>query len=284
MRVHGGALRDVEWTSDTASAQVKSAVVLAGVLAGVEVTVREPHRSRDHTERMLAARGVDVYVHDTAVHVPAGQTLAPLDVQVPGDPSSAAFFAGLAALAGGGLVVLPDVALNATRTGFFFALARMGADLTVDDERREGGEDVGTVLAAPRDGLRGTEVDAAEVPSMVDELPLLACVAALAEGDTVVRGAAELRVKESDRIAAVVAGLRAVGADADELPDGFVVHGRGPRPLAGRVVTHGDHRLAMAFGVLGAATGDRIAVDDPDCVGVSYPGFWDDLARATAGP
>jgi 3-phosphoshikimate 1-carboxyvinyltransferase len=160
----------------------------------------------------------------------------------------------------------------------------MGADLTVDDERREGGEDVGTVLAAPRDGLRGTEVDAAEVPSMVDELPLLACVAALAEGDTVVRGAAELRVKESDRIAAVVAGLRAVGADADELPDGFVVHGRGPRPLAGRVLTQGDHRLAMAFGVLGAATGDRIAVDDPDCVAVSYPGFWDDLARATAGP
>ena len=284
MRVHGGSLREVEWTSDTASAQVKSAVVLAGVLAGVEVTVREPHRSRDHTERMLAARGVDVYVHDTAVHVPAGQTLAPLDVQVPGDPSSAAFFAGLAALARGGLVVLPDVALNATRTGFFFALARMGADLTVDDERREGGEDVGTVLAAPRDGLRGTEVDAAEVPAMVDELPLLACVAALAEGDTVVRGAAELRVKESDRIAAVVAGLRAVGADADELPDGFVVHGRGPRPLAGRVLTQGDHRLAMAFGVLGAVPGNRIAVDDPDCVAVSYPGFWDDLARATAGP
>ena len=282
MRVAGGALRDVEWTSETASAQVKSAVLLAGVLAGVEVTVREPHKSRDHTERMLAARGVDVYVHDTAVHVPPGQALAPLDVRVPADPSSAAFFAGLAALASAGLVALPDVGLNDTRTGFFFALARMGARLTVDDERREGGEDVGTVLAGPGDGLRGTAVEAAEVPAMVDELPLLACVAALAEGDTVVRGAAELRVKESDRIAAVVAGLRAVGADADELPDGFVVHGRGPRPLAGRVVTHGDHRLAMAFGVLGAVPGNLIAVDDPDCVGVSYPGFWDDLARATA--
>ncbi len=283
MRVAGGALRDVEWTSETASAQVKSAVLLAGVLAGVEVTVREPHKSRDHTERMLAARGVDVYVHDTAVHVPAGQALAPLDVRVPGDPSSAAFFAGLAALAASGIVVLPDVGLNETRTGLFFALARMGAQLTVDDERREGGEELGTVLAGPGDGLRGTAVEPAEVPSMVDELPLLACVAALAEGDTVVRGAAELRVKESDRIAAVVAGLRAVGADADELPDGFVVHGRGPRPLAGRVVTHGDHRLAMAFGVLGAVPGNRIAVDDPDCVAVSYPGFWDDLARASAG-
>jgi 3-phosphoshikimate 1-carboxyvinyltransferase len=283
MRVAGGALRDVEWTSETASAQVKSAVLLAGVMAGVEVTVREPHKSRDHTERMLAARGVDVYVHDTAVHLPAGQSLAPLDVRVPGDPSSAAFFAGLAAIAGAGRLVLPDVGLNETRTGLFFVLARMGARLTVDDERREGGEDVGTVFAEPGDGLRGTTVEAAEVPAMVDELPLLACVAAVAEGDTVVRGAAELRVKESDRIAAVVAGLRAVGAEAEELPDGFIVHGRGPRPFAGRVETHGDHRLAMAFGVLGTLPGSRIAVDDPDCVGVSYPGFWDDLARATAG-
>jgi len=280
MRVAGGALRDTEWTSETASAQVKSAVLLAGVLAGVEVTVREPHKSRDHTERMLAARGVDVYVHDTAVHVPGAQALAPLDVLVPGDPSSAAFFVGLAALASAGLVVLPDVGLNETRTGAFFALARMGAELTVDDERREGGEDVGTVVAGPADGLRGTVIEPAEVPSMVDELPLVACVAALADGDTVVRGAAELRVKESDRIAAVVAGLRAVGADADELPDGFVVHGRGPRPLAGQVVTHGDHRLAMAFGVLGAVPGNQITVDDPDCVAGSYPGFWGDLARA----
>ena len=280
MRVAGGALRDTEWTSETASAQVKSAVLLAGVLAGVEVTVREPHKSRDHTERMLAARGVDVYVHDTAVLVPAGQRLGPLDVVVPGDPSSAAFFAALAALAGQGELALPDVGLNATRTGFFFALSAMGARLLVDGERQEGGEAVGTVLAAPGGGLRGTTVGAAEVPAMVDELPLLACVAACADGDTVVGGAAELRVKESDRIAAVVAGLRAVGADADERPDGFVVHGRGPRALAGHVVTHGDHRLAMAFGVLGAVPGNAITVDDPGCVAVSYPGFWTDLARA----
>lgn len=281
MRVRGGALRAVEWASETASAQVKSAVLLAGVLAGVEVTVREPHPSRDHTERMLAARGVDVYVHRTAVHVPAGQRLAAQDVDVPADPSSAAFFAALAALAGAGELALPDVCLNPTRTGFFFALTAMGARLLVDDERRQGGEEVGTVLASAGAALRGTTVDAAEVPAMVDELPLLACVAACAEGDTVVRGAAELRVKESDRIAAVVDGLRAIGADADEHPDGFVVHGRGPRAFAGRVVTHGDHRLAMAFGVLGALPGNAITVDDPDCVAVSYPQFWADLARAT---
>lgn len=286
MRVTGAELRDVAWRSETASAQVKSAVLLAGLLAGVDVTVREPHPSRDHTERMLAARGVDVYVHRTAVHVPPHQRLAAQDVDVPADPSSAAFFAALAALAGDGELALPDVCLNPTRTGFFFTLADMGAQLLVDDQRRQGGEGVGTVLVAAgagRSPLRGTTVGAEAVPAMVDELPLLACVAACAEGDTVVRGAAELRVKESDRIAAVVAGLRAVGADADEHPDGFVVHGRGPRPFAGRVVTHGDHRLAMAFGVLGALPGNTITVDDPDCVAVSYPQFWADLARATAG-
>jgi 3-phosphoshikimate 1-carboxyvinyltransferase len=282
MTVRGGDLEGVEWTSETSSAQVKSAVLLAGLVAGVEVTFREPVRSRDHTERMLAARGVDVWVHDRAVHVPAGQRIGALDVAVPADPSSAAFFAALAALAGAGALSMPDVCLNPGRTGFLFALTRMGAAVEADDQRTEGGEEVGTVNVAANGGaLRGTSVDATEVPAMLDELPLLACVAALAEGDTVVRGAAELRVKESDRIAAVVGGLRAIGADADELPDGFVVHGRPGRPLAGRVVTHGDHRLAMAFGVLGALPGNAIAVDDPDCVAVSYPGFWADLARVS---
>ncbi len=282
MTVHGGALRDVDWTSETSSAQVKSAIVLAGVAAGVEVTVREPHRSRDHTERMLAARGVDVWVHDRAVHVPAGSRVAALDTAVPGDPSSAAFFAALGALGDVGTLQLPDVCLNPTRTGFFFALARMGARLTVDDERREGGEDVGTVVVEAGHPLRGTTVEADEVPSMIDELPLLACVAACAEGETVVRGAAELRVKESDRITAVVQALRAVGGEADELPDGFVVRGRGARAFRGAVATHADHRLAMAFGVLGALPRSDVVVDDPACVDVSFPGFWQALAGAVA--
>jgi 3-phosphoshikimate 1-carboxyvinyltransferase len=280
MTVHGGALGDVEWTSDTASAQVKSAVLLAGVTAGVEVTVREPHRSRDHTERMLAARGVDVYVNEQAVHVPAGQRIGALDVAVPGDPSSAAFLAALAAIADSGTLTLPDVCLNDTRAGFFRALARMGARLEVDDERREGGEEVGTIYAHAGRPLRGIDVAGDEVPAMIDELPLLACVAACADGETTVRGAAELRVKESDRIAAVVHALRAVGADAEELPDGFVVRGAPGRVLAGPVATHGDHRLAMGFGILGARPGNRIVIDDPACVGVSYPRFWSDLAAA----
>lgn len=284
MTVTGGALSPVEWTSEFASAQVKSAILIAGVLGGVEAIVREPQQSRDHTERMLAARGVTVYVNPGAIWIPEGQRVEPLDAAVPGDPSSAAFFAALAALADAGSLALPDVCLNPTRTGFFAALARMGAALDYEDRRSEGGEPLGTVVARAGAPLRGAAVDAAEVPSMIDELPLLACVAARADGETAVRGAGELRVKESDRITAVVENLRAIGVEADELPDGFIVHGRGPGSLSGRVRTHGDHRIAMAFGVLGALAGNRIEVDDPACVEVSYPAFWRDLAAATGGP
>jgi 3-phosphoshikimate 1-carboxyvinyltransferase len=280
MTVHGAELEKVEWDNENASAQVKSAILLAGACGGVEVVVREPKKSRDHTERMLAARGAEVWVNDDAVLLWPVQSLPALDVAVPGDPSSAAFFAALAALSTEGTLELPDVCLNPTRTGFFFALARMGAKIEVEDERTEGGETVGTLVCSARE-LRGTEVAAAEVPSMIDELPMLACLGARADGETVVRGAEELRVKESDRIAAVVGNLRTLGADADELPDGFVVRGN-DRPLRGRVVTHGDHRLAMAFGVLGALPGNEIEVDDPACVDVSFPTFWRDLAGAVA--
>jgi 3-phosphoshikimate 1-carboxyvinyltransferase len=174
---------------------------------------------------------------------------------------------------------MPDVCLNPTRTGFLRALARMGATVDVVDERQAGGERVGTLRVAPR-GLRGIAVGAADVPAMIDELPVLACVAACAEGETVITGAAELRVKESDRIATVVANLRAVGATAEELADGMRVVGE-RRPLRGAVRTLGDHRIAMAFGVLGALSGNSIHIDDPRCVAVSYPDFWNDLSRVT---
>ncbi len=284
MTVAGGPLEPLDFASPTASAQVKSALLLAGLLAGVEVIVREPHQSRDHTERMLAARGVDVYVNDGAIWIPAGQRPAALDVEVPADPSSAAFLVALAALATRGSLALPDVCLNVTRAGGFAALARMGAEIDYDDRRSAGGEPLGTVRVRAGRALTGTAIEPDEVPSLIDELPLLACVASQAHGDTVVRGAGELRVKESDRITTVVESLRAIGADADELPDGFVVHGRGPRVLRGRVRTAGDHRLAMAFGVLGALAGNDVEIDDPACVAVSYPGFWADLARVTGAP
>ena len=277
MTIEGGDLVGLEWATEAASAQVKSAILLAGLVAGVDVTVREPERSRDHTERMLAARGADVGVTDGVVTLRPRGPLPAGDVAVPADPSSAAFLAAFAALADGGEVELPDVCLNPTRTGFLRALARMGARVSIGDERDEAGEIVGTVCVAPA-GLRAIAVEGGEVPSLIDELPLLACIAARAEGETVIRGASELRVKESDRIAAVVSNLRAIGAAAAELTDGLRVAG-GAGPLRGQVRTFGDHRIAMAFGVLGALPGNEIRVDDRACVGVSYPAFWRDLNR-----
>ena len=281
MTVRGGALSDVEWTSDTSSAQVKSCVLLAALCAGVEATVREPTRSRDHTERMLASMGAEVWVNEGAVLLFAEQTLSPLDITVPGDPSSAAFFAALAALAPRAELLARRVGVNETRTGFFTALRRMGASVELENTALEGGEQVADVRVVGGRALTGVAIGGATIPTLIDELPLLACVAAYASGETLVSGASELRVKESDRIAAVVQNLRILGADADEREDGFVVRGSSPR-LRGTVTTHGDHRLAMAFGILGAIPGNEIAIDDRECVAVSYPDFWRDLARVTS--
>lgn len=279
MTIEGGGLRGLTWFCETASAQVKSAILLAGLVADVPVEVHEPAATRDHTERMLRARGVAVRNDGNVISLlPAGRLTA-AEISVPGDPSSAAFFVALAALATTGELVLENVGTNPTRVGFLAVLDRMGARIGIEDLRDDGGEPVATLVAAPRT-LRGTTVVPDEIASLIDELPVLACVAARAVGETRVTGAAELRVKESDRIATMVHNLRAIGVDAEELPDGFVVRGS-DRPLVGSVVTHGDHRIAMAFGVLGALDGNAITLDDPACVSVSYPDFWSDLARVT---
>jgi 3-phosphoshikimate 1-carboxyvinyltransferase len=241
------------------------------------VEIREPSRSRDHSERMLAARGVTLETYAGGVRMAAAQRVSPLDTVVPADPSSAAFFVALAALADEGELRLPDVCLNPTRTGALDVLVRMGVPLRLEDERVVGGETVGTVIVRPGP-LHGTRIGGEEIPRCIDELPLLACVAACADGETHITDAAELRVKESDRITAVVDNLRALGVEAEEYPDGMRVVGSS-RPLRGRVATHGDHRLAMAFGILAARPGNKIIVDDPGCVSVSYPAFWADLAR-----
>ena len=280
MTVAGGALQGLTWRSEVASAQVKSAILLAGLVAGVPVEVHEPAASRDHTERMLRARDIDVRVEGTVITFNPRGALAALDVDVPGDPSSATFLAVLAALAKAGSLALESICVNPTRIGAFRVLERMGAVLGYEDMREQGGESVATVVVTPR-SLHGTVIEAAEVPSLIDELPVLACAAARAEGETRVTGAADLRAKESDRIATVVRNLCAIGAHATETSDGFVVQG-GDHPLKGRVVTHGDHRIAMAFGVLGALDGNDIEIDDPACAGVSYPSFWSDLDSARA--
>lgn len=277
MTIRGGALHDIMWESELASAQVKSAILLAALVSGVRAQVIEPNRTRDHTERMLEARGAAVRVDGGTVSIEAGSSMRALDTDVPGDPSSAAFFAGLAAVADAGELRLEGICVNETRTGFLEALRRMGAPVNESGRRLEGGEWVADLTIAPAP-LRSTTVASHEVPSMIDELPLLACLATRADGETLITGANELRVKESDRITAVVANLRAIGAIAEELPDGMRIQ-RADRPLRGRIVTHGDHRLAMAFAVLGAAKGNAIEIDDMDCVAVSYPAFWRDLAR-----
>jgi 3-phosphoshikimate 1-carboxyvinyltransferase len=277
MVIEGRTVVGIDYESSVASAQVKSAILLAAVIGRVRARVHEPHLSRDHTERMLAARGVDLHRVGTTVSVQPAQRIQPADVRVPADPSSAAFFVALALLADAGELQLTDVCLNETRTGFLDVLRRMGARIEIADRREEGGENVGTIIARPS-LLRGVEITPEHVPAMIDELPLFACVASRADGESVVRGASELRVKESDRIATLVKNLNRVGASAEELPDGFRIVGK-RSALAGRAETHGDHRIAMSFGILGALAGNRIEVDDPACVAVSYPGFWTDLKR-----
>jgi 3-phosphoshikimate 1-carboxyvinyltransferase len=284
LEVCGGALSSVHHQSPKASAQIKSAVLLAGVSGGVPVVVREPTRSRDHTERML--RGMGVVVAERASEqgwevalTPPDAPLPPLDVTVPGDPSSAAFLIALGLLADEGEILIRGVGVNPTRTGLFAAVRRMGGSVAVLDERSEGGEPVADLLVRAAD-LHGAGVGGDEIPGLIDEVPILAALAARAAGETRVTGADELRAKESDRIALIVRNLRVLGVEAEELRDGFVIRGT-DAPLKGRVQTAGDHRIAMAFGVLGALPGNMIDIDEPAAADVSFPGFWN-LLRQTA--
>ena len=281
MIVRGAPLKELEWDNETGSAQVKSCIMLAALCGGVEAKVSEPSRSRDHTERMLASQGAEVWVNDASVLLHPVQRLTPLDLTVPGDPSSAAFFAALSALAPRGELLLRRVCVNETRVGFLAALKEMGASIELENRERLSGEWVADVRVSAGATLRGISIGRDAIPTLIDELPLVACLAAYADGETRVTGAEELRVKESDRIAVVVGNLRSLGADAEELPDGYVVRGTSP-VLRGTVVTHGDHRMAMAFGILAALPGNEIAIDDRACVSVSYPNFWTDLARVTS--
>jgi 3-phosphoshikimate 1-carboxyvinyltransferase len=279
MTVRGMNLRTIDWNTGASSAQVKSAILLAGVVAAVEVRVTETSRSRDHTERMLRAMGVDVENNGTQVRLRPSKHLTPIEMEVAGDASSAAFFIALASLATEGRLTLTKVGLNPTRTGFIEAMKRMGAEIEERAPARKCGEATGTLEVRPAK-LRGIRIMKDDVPSLIDELPLLACVAAGAGVDLEITGAAELRVKESDRINAVVQNLRAVGAQAEELPDGLRVSGS-RRELAGTIDPRGDHRVAMAFGVLSAASGNGIKILNPECVSVSYPAFWEELGRVT---
>ena len=277
LTVRGGALHGIHYRLPVASAQVKSAILLAGLYAEGETVVEEPGPSRDHTERMLLAMGADVRREGPAVSLRPLDALAPIDIEVPGDISSAAFWIVAAAAHPDAEVILPNVGINPTRTGLLDALAMMGASVDVGEERMVGEEPVAD-LVVHSSRLRGIEASGELVLRMMDELPVFAVAAAFADGETVVRDAAELRVKESDRIATLARELGKLGVDIQERADGFAI--RGGRKLRGAPVSgSGDHRLTMALAVAGLLADGETAIDDVESVTVSYPGFWEDIQQ-----
>ncbi len=280
LTLQGGSLKRIDYRLPEPSAQVKSAVLLAGLHADGGAGVVEPEATRDHTERMLRAFGAVVHVEDRGgerhIDLPGGQTLTGTKIVVPGDPSSAAFPLVAALITPGSEVTVEGVLLNSLRTGLFTTLQEMGADLVISNLRDEGGEQVGDVTAK-YSAMRGVEVPPERAPSMIDEYPILAVAAAFADGPTHMRGIGEMRVKESDRIALMAAGLSACGIGVEEEPEGLIVVGaaRGNHPAAGgaSVVTKGDHRIAMSHLVMGLASDDAVSVDEPGMIATSFPGF-----------
>ncbi len=277
LRVHGGQpLHGIDFASPVASAQVKSAVLLAGLYAQGETSVTEPHPTRDYSERMLRAFGVDITFSPGKARLRGGQRLRATDIAVPADFSSAAFFLVAASIIPGSELRLRQVGLNPRRTGLLAALRLMGADIREENHAEQGGEAVADLVVrhAP---LRGAAIPEALVPDMIDEFPALFVAAAAAQGNTVVTGAAELRVKESDRLAAMATGLRSLGVQVDETEDGATIHG-GHTLGSGTIESHGDHRIAMAFAIAGQLSSGEVRINDVANVATSFPDF-DGLAK-----
>lgn len=281
LQIQGGGLHGIAWDSPVASAQIKSAVLLAGLFAEGITSVTEPLPSRDHTERLLPVFGIELSATAGAVSIRGGQVpVAPGGaLRVPGDPSASAVWAAAAAALPGSQVRIEGVCLNPLRLGFVAALERMGATIVVEETGDAAGEPIGAITVA-HGAQRHLEIGAAEVPSLIDELPVLAASAALGAGISV-SGAAELRVKESDRITALVNGFRLLGLEADERPDGFVIPG-GQQPTGGAADAVSDHRLVMAFAIVALGASGPTSIAGADIVGVSYPAFERDVATLTA--
>ena len=273
VRLEGGDLKGISFVNEKASAQVKSAILLAGLRAEGAVEVLEPRLSRDHTENMLRAFGCDVESEDGKIRLGDRRELTATDVEIPGDPSSAAFPIVAALITPGSEVRVRNVMVNPLRTGLFLTLLEMGAELRFENKRIVSGEPVADVIARSSK-LHGVEVPASRAPSMIDEYPILGVAAAFASGRSVMHGLAELRVKESDRLAAIVAGLQACEVDASELGDSLVVQGSGTRPEGdANVNAHDDHRIAMSFLVMGLAARAPVTVDSADMIATSFPDF-----------
>ena len=282
LTIHGARLHAISHRPETPSAQVKSAVLLAGLHAEGTTRIVEPAATRDHTERALTTFGGAARVEGLTISVAGGQRLHGQRLTVPGDLSSAAFWLVAAAALPGSRVVIVDVGLNPTRTALLDVLRRFGARVEATMTSADAGEPRG-IVSVQHDRTGALDIGPDEVPGLIDELPAIAALAAHG-GEVTVRGAAELRVKESDRIATLVAGFRALGIDADERPDGFAVRGRSndARPRGGVADAHGDHRMAMAFAIAALAADRPCRIDGADAVAISYPDFFETLDRLRA--
>jgi 3-phosphoshikimate 1-carboxyvinyltransferase len=281
LAIRGARLKGISYATPIASAQVKSAILLAGLFATGRTTVTEPSLSRDHTERLLEEIGLPISRDGLSVSVERAKAIPAMHLTVPGDFSAAAFFIVAALILPGSELTIRGVGVNPTRTGLLDALAGMGARIEVSKPRILSGEPVADLSVRSQE-LRGTEVGGTLIPRMVDEIPVFAVAAAVAQGSTVISDAGELRVKEVDRLAALAGELRRLGADLDERPDGLVV--RGGAALSGaQCDSWGDHRMAMALAVAGLAAKGSTTISDPSCVSSSFPGFWEQLDAMSPG-
>ncbi len=275
--IRGKKLRGIDYALPVASAQIKSAILIAALFAEGRTTVVEPAASRDHTERMLEAMGVELERDGLRIGLTPPASLSPVDVNVPGDISAAACWLVAAAIHPRARVKVMAVGVNPTRAGIIDVLVKMGAKLKIENERTEGGEPVADIEVESSE-LKGIQVEGALIPRLIDEIPLIALAGSVARGKTTIRDAQELRVKESDRIAATVNELSKLGAQIEEMPDGMVIHG-GMELKGATVDSHRDHRLAMTLGVAGLVAEGRTTIRDAGAVAVSYPGFWEDLKQ-----
>jgi 3-phosphoshikimate 1-carboxyvinyltransferase len=281
LRIQGAALKGIDYTLPVASAQLKSCLLLAGLNAEGKTVLEEPEATRDHTERLLAHFHASFLKSGSKLSVHGGHELHANDLVVPGDFSSAAFWVVAAAASDNGRLIVPGVGLNPTRTAFLSVLTRMGAKV-FESVESSGPEPMGTLRVQEGAALKGTVISGKEIPNLIDELPILAVACALAQGTSEIRDAAELRVKESDRIAALATNLRAFGVTVEEKPDGMIIEG-GAILKGASVDSFGDHRIAMASVILGLFAHGQTRVFNTDCIGISYPTFEHDLARAVSG-
>ncbi|MFF2875639.1 3-phosphoshikimate 1-carboxyvinyltransferase [Gottfriedia sp. NPDC057991] len=273
--IRGGSLNSISYASPVSSAQVKSSILLAGLFAKGTTTVTEPEKSRDHTERMLKAFGCEIEVDGNKVSINGNQELTATDVIVPGDISSAAFFLVAGSVVPNSEILLKNVGVNPTRTGILTVLERMGANITLEDETVVNGEPIANIRVKSSD-LKSTVIGGAEIPTCIDELPILALAAALADGETIIKDAEELRVKETDRIQTVVTELTNLGVSIEATKDGMIIQGNSSL-IGANVNSHGDHRMGMMLSIAALlAKGDTI-IENTECIAVSFPNFKEQL-------